>query len=616
MAAPLILGLSAFYHDSAACLVRGGEVLAAAQEERFTRVKGDAGFPARAIRACLDEAGVRETDLQAVIFYEKPLLRFDRVLETFLDRAPRGRESFAHGAGLWGGERQRIPSLLREGLAGYSGPLLYAHHHESHAASAFYPSPFEEAAILTIDGVGEWATASIGVGRGTQLEALRELRWPDSLGMLYSAFTYHCGFAVNSGEYKVMGLAPYGRPTFRDVLLRDVLQLRDDGSFTMNQSYFNYLDGLTMTSPRFDAAFGGPPRAPESPITQRECDLAASVQAVTEEIVLRMARHAHTLTGLPYLCLAGGVALNAVANGRLAREGPFERIWVQPASGDAGGALGAALLAAHRWGGAPRVVAQPDGMRGALLGPSFSAAQLERALVTRGAVFRRIDDEGALLAETADALAAGRAVGWFDGRMEFGPRALGARSILADPRDPQMPRILNHKVKFREAFRPFAPSVLAERAEEYFLLTDEAPYMTIVAPVAESQRLPAAATPATDADQISDATLTARLLQARSTIPAVTHLDHSARVQTVSAARTPRFHALLRAFAARTGVPALINTSFNVRGEPIVGSPEDAYACFMQTDLDLLVMPPFILEKQAQPHWEDRARWNRPMPPD
>jgi carbamoyltransferase len=590
-------------------VVRNGEILAAAQEERLSRVKGDARFPIGALNACLTQAGCRYEDVAAVVFYEKPLLRLDRVLETFLARAPRGLQSFTHGSGLWGGERQRIPHLIRAGMRGFAGPLLYAEHHESHAASAFLPSPFEDAAILTIDGVGEWATATIGEGRDGDVRILRELHWPDSLGMLYSACTYHCGFAVNSGEYKLMGLAPYGTPRFQDALLREVVDLREDGSFTLDQSFFNFLDGLTMTGVRFDALFGGAPRAAESPITARECDLAASVQAVTEEIVLRMARTAHALTGHRHLCLAGGVALNAVANGRLAREGPFARIWVQPAAGDAGGALGAALLMSHRWAGAPRRRCDSDAMQGAYLGPSYSASEIERALSPRGAVLRRVADDDALVRETATALATGQAVGWFDGRMEFGPRALGARSILADPRNPDMPRLLNQKVKFREAFRPFAPSVLAERASEYFTLTDEAPYMTLVAPIVEKQQVPVHSLSAL-------ASLPDRLLQRRSTIPAVTHLDMTARVQTVSQERAPRFHALLSAFAALTGVPVLINTSFNVRGEPIVCTPDDAYSCFMQTDLDLLVMPPFILDKRAQPHWEDRARWNRPMAAD
>ncbi|MEK6612628.1 MAG: carbamoyltransferase N-terminal domain-containing protein [Gemmatimonadota bacterium] len=605
MTPPVVLGISAFYHDSAACLVRGGEVVAAAQEERFSRVKGDSSFPARAAAWCLEYADLRADELDAVAYYEKPLLRFDRIVETFLARAPRGLASFRHGGPRWTRERLRIPQIIREGLGGYAGPLLFAEHHESHAASAFLPSPFEEAAILTLDGVGEWATATIGVGWGGDVEILRELHWPDSLGLLYSACTYHCGFAVNSGEYKLMGLAPYGSPRFVDTLLREVVTLRDDGSFRLNQRCFNYLDGLTMTSRRFDDLFGGPPREADAPVTTREMDLARSVQVVAEEIVLRMARTAQAITGANTLCLAGGVALNAVANGRVAREGPFERLWIQPAAGDAGGAVGAALLAAHRGLGVPRVAAANDGMSGALLGPEWSTNQLGEALHRLGAFAERLDD-AALIACCADALAAGGAVGWFDGRMEFGPRALGARSILADPRDAMMPRTLNQKVKFREGFRPFAPSVLGERAGEFFELTDESPYMLVVAPLREAQRR-------VPPSLGKDAGSSDRLTQARSTVPAVTHLDYTARVQTVTPARSPRFHALLTAFESRTGIPMLINTSFNVRGEPIVCTPEDAYACFMQTGLDLLAMPPFVLRKVAQPHHDDAARWHRPM---
>ena len=606
--APTILGISALYHDSAACLVRGGTIVAAAQEERFTRVKGDSAFPARAAAWCLEHAGLRADQLDAVAYYEKPLLRFDRIAETFLARAPRGLAAFRHGGPRWTRERLRIPQIIREGLGGYTGALLFAEHHESHAASAFFPSPFEEAAILTLDGVGEWATATIGVGRGSDVEILQELHWPDSLGLLYSACTYHCGFAVNSGEYKLMGLAPFGTPRFIDQLLREVVTLRDDGSFRLDQRYFNYLDGLTMTSRRFDECFGGPPRARDGPVTARETDLARSVQLLTEEIVLRMARTAHAITGSSALCLAGGVALNAVANGRVAREGPFDRLWIQPAAGDAGGAVGAALLGAHRGLGVPRLPLPGDGMSGSLLGPEWSADQLSQTFDRLGAAASRLDEE-ALIARCADALAAGGAVGWFDGRMEFGPRALGARSILADPRDALMPRTLNQKVKFREGFRPFAPSVLGERAGHYFELTDESPYMLVVAPLREGQRI---APPALDANAGSSD----RLTQARSTVPAVTHLDYTARVQTVTPARSPRFHALLTAFEARTGIPMLINTSFNVRGEPIVCTPEDAYACFMQTGLDLLVMPPFVLHKTAQPQHDDSARWHRPMGSD
>ena len=585
IAGPWILGISAFYHDSAACLVRGTEIIAAAQEERFSRIKGDDAFPAQAAAWCLEFAGIQARELSAVAFYEKPLLRFDRILETFLALAPRGFQAFRHAGPLWMRDRLRVTPLIRNGLGGYDGPVLFAEHHASHAASAFFPSPFTDAAILTIDGVGEWATATIGEGHGNRITTRQEMHWPDSLGLLYSAFTYHCGFKVNSGEYKLMGLAPYGRPRYAARLLDQVIDLRDDGSFRLNQRFFNYLGGLTMTSDAFSELFDGPPRMPDAALTQREMDLARSVQDVTEEIVLRMARSAHKLTGSHYLCMAGGVALNAVANGRVKREGPFDEIWIQPAAGDAGGAIGAALLASHEWTGAPRVPNPNDSMQGAYLGPSYDALELATAFDRLGAHTERLN-EAALIDRTADLLAAGKVMAWFDGRMEFGPRSLGARSILADPRNPGMQSAVNLKIKFRESFRPFAPSVPAERASEYFDLEGESPYMLQVAPVAAAYRL---------------------------RIPAVTHVDGSARPQTVTAERAPRFHALLHAFESRTGVPVLINTSFNVRGEPIVCTPEDAYACFMQTNIDYLVMPPFILEKAAQPHAGDLARWQRPI---
>ncbi len=584
-AGPWVLGLSAFYHDSAACLVRGAEIVAAAQEERFSRIKADDAFPAQAAAWCLDFAGIQARDLAAVAFYEKPLLRFDRILETFLALAPRGFQAFQHAGPLWMRDRLRVTPLIRDGLNGYDGSVLFVEHHASHAASAFYPSPFTDAAILTIDGVGEWATATIGEGHGNRITTHKEMHWPDSLGLLYSAFTYHCGFKVNSGEYKLMGLAPYGRPRYTARLLDQVVDLRDDGSFRLNQTFFNYLGGLTMTSNAFSELFDGPPRQPDAEITQREMDLARSMQDVTEEIVLRMVRTAHKLTGNRHLCMAGGVALNAVANGRVRREGPFDEIWVQPAAGDAGGAIGAALLASHELTGAPRTPKPSDSMQGTYLGPSYDASVLAAAFDLLGAPAERLD-ETALIDRTADLLAAGKVIGWFDGRMEFGPRSLGARSILADPRNPQMQSAVNLKIKFRESFRPFAPSVLAERASEYFDLGGESPYMLQVAPVTAAQRL---------------------------RIPAVTHVDGSARPQTVTVERAPRLHALLRAFESRTGVPVLINTSFNVRGEPMVCTPEDAYACFMQTGIDYLVMPPFILEKAAQPHAGDLARWQRPL---
>ena len=598
-----VLGLSAFYHDSAACLLRDGVIVSAAQEERFTRIKGDAAFPAHAVRFCLESAGIQARELEVVAFYEKPLLKLDRLLESYLALAPRGMRSFLRAAPLWLRERLRTEPAIRTALGGYDGPLVYAEHHESHAASAFFPSPFAEAAVLTIDGVGEWATATIGVGAGASLRLSHELHFPDSLGLLYSAFTYHAGFRVNSGEYKLMGLAPYGQPRYVDRILGEVMSLRDDGSFTLDQRYFDYMGGLTMTSARFADRFDGPARIPESPLTQREMDYARSVQSVCEEVVLRMARTAHRETGCDALCLAGGVALNAVANGRVLREGPFRDVWIQPAAGDAGGAVGAALLAWHRWLAQPRVApAAGDGMRGAALGPSFSPDAVERELRAVGAHFIRLQ-ETELLNRTADLLASGSVVGWFDGPMEFGPRALGARSILADPRDPRMQSLLNRKIKFREGFRPFAPSVLEERAGEYFDLDRPSPYMLVVAPVRENHRR----------ETDDGAWGIDRINQPRSDVPAVTHLDYSARVQTVSAERTPRFHALIRAFEARTGCPLVVNTSFNVRGEPIVCTPTDAYRCFMHTAIDALVVHPFLLLRDDQPRSGADVEW-RPSP--
>ncbi|HEV8611964.1 MAG TPA: carbamoyltransferase N-terminal domain-containing protein, partial [Gemmatimonadales bacterium] len=484
-----VLGLSAFYHDSAAALLRDGEIVAAASEERFTRIKGDADFPRHAVRYCLEQAGITVAELTCAAFYDKPILKFERILETYLGVAPRGFKSFLMAGPLWIKDKLYIDRQLREAL-GYDGQMLYAEHHASHAASAFYPSPFEEAAILTMDGVGEWATASIGIGRGAEVSLLRELHWPDSLGLLYSAFTYYAGFKVNSGEYKVMGLAPYGEPKYVDLMLRELLELREDGSFRLNQKYFNYLTGLTMTSKAFDELFGGPPRVPESKLTQKEMDLARSVQVVCEEVMLRMARSAHRETGLPALCLAGGVALNCVGNGRILREGPFKQIWIQPAAGDAGGALGVAQLAWHRHLGKPRQVTPGrDSMKGACLGPAFSPEQIEHYLQSIGAAYQRLERD-CLLQRTAAELAGEKVVGWFDGRMEFGPRALGARSILGDPRSPRMQAQMNLKIKFREGFRPFAPSVLRERVSDYFELDGDSPYMLLVAPVKRERQIP------------------------------------------------------------------------------------------------------------------------------
>jgi carbamoyltransferase len=607
MAEQYILGMSAFYHDSAACLLRDGELVAAASEERFTRRKGDAGIPGHAVAYCLEAAGIGVSDLQYVGFYDKPLLKFERILETYLGVAPRGFKSFLMAGPLWIKDKLYIDRQLKEQL-GYRGEILYAEHHEAHAASAFFPSPFEQAAILTMDGVGEWATASIGIGRGHDFEILDELHWPDSLGLLYSAFTYYTGFKVNSAEYKVMGLAPYGRPTYVDRIYNELLDLKEDGSFRLNQKYFNYLTGLTMTNGTFDRLFGGPPRAPEGPLTRRDLDLAHSVQLVCEEIMLRMARTAHRRTGLENLCLAGGVALNCVGNGRLLREGPFKNIWIQPAAGDAGGALGVAQLIRYRHLDTPRVArADRDSMNGSYLGPDFSAAQIERFLKTTGAAYVRLEEE-TLLDRVAQDLAAGKVVAWFDGRMEFGPRALGARSILGDPRNPHMQAEMNLKIKFREGFRPFAPSVLRERASEYFELDTDSPYMLLVAPVRHEHRIPLTA----DQQQLQGLD---QLKAPRSDIPAVTHIDYSARIQTVTADTNRRYYELIRAFERRTGCPVVVNTSFNVRGEPIVCTPADAYRCFMRTRIDALVLGPFLLEKRAQPPSSDE-QWQTEFPLD
>ena len=598
-----ILGISAYYHDSAACLLRDGDIVAAVQEERFSRVKGDAAFPTRAVAYCLKAAGISAADLTVVGFYDKPVLKFDRILETYLSVAPAGFRSFALAGPVWLKEKLYLDRQLREAL-GYRGELLYAEHHESHAASAFFPSPFEEAAILTADGVGEWATASFGTGRDNDIELLRELHWPDSLGLLYAAFTSYLGFKVNSGEYKVMGLAPYGEPKYVDLIYRELVDLREDGSFSLNQKYFNYLTGLTMTNGAFDELFGGPPRLPETPLTQRETDLARSIQVVCEEILLRMARTVHRETALADLCLAGGVALNCVANGRLLREGPFRRIWTQPAAGDAGGALGVAQLIWHRHCGKPRrVIAGKDAMRGAYLGPGFTPEEIERFLQAQGAVYHR-PDRPSLLRRVAELLAEEKVIGWFDGRMEFGPRALGARSILADPRSPRMQSQLNLKIKFREGFRPFAPSVLRERVSDYFELDCDSPYMLLVAPVKRQRQIPM-----TEAQR--QLWGIERLNVVRSDVPAVTHVDYSARIQTVSRDTNANFYELIAEFERLTGCAVLVNTSFNVRGEPIVCTPADAYRCFMWTHLDYLVLWPFLLDKAAQPEWKDAADWRK-----
>jgi carbamoyltransferase len=599
-----ILGISAFYHDSAACLVRDGEIVAAAQEERFSRKRHDAGFPGNAVRYCLAEGGLGLDAVDYVGFYDKPLLKFERLLEQYLGVAPRGLRQFVMAMPVWLREKLFTRRLLLKELEGFGGEVLFAEHHESHAASAFYPSPFAEAAVLTMDGVGEWATSSWGVGRGSELELLAELHYPHSLGMLYSAFTYYTGFKVNSGEYKVMGLAPYGEPRYADLILDRLVELRDDGSFKLDMRYFDYLHGLTMTNGAFDELFGGGPRAPESPVTQREMDLAASVQAVTEEVVLRMARHVHRETGMRNLCLAGGVALNCVANGRLLREGPFERLWVQPAAGDAGGALGVALAIHHRVLGEPRRArSEGDGMSGSYLGPAFDDAAIETTLSRLGAVFERVARDE-LLERTARLLAEERVVGWFQGRMEFGPRALGARSILGDPRSPRMQSVLNLKIKYRESFRPFAPSVLRAHLSDWFELDVDSPYMLLVAPVRAARRLPM--TP--EQQRLFGIE---KLNVPRSTVPAVTHVDYSARIQTVHPETHPLYHALLERFHALTGCPVIVNTSFNVRGEPIVCTPEDAWRCFMRTEMDHLVIGSFVLDKTKQPALPDDGAWKK-----
>jgi len=597
---PHILGLSAYYHDAAAALVSGGEIVAAAQEERFSRRKHDERFPEQAAAWCLRQAGLTPAQLDAVVFYDKPILKFARLLESYLAVAPGGWRTFPQVLPGWLGEKLNLRRTLREELPGLRPecPILFTTHHQAHAASAFYPSPFAEAAILTVDGVGEWATTTVGRGRGTAIELLREIRFPHSLGLLYSAFTGYCGFRVNSGEYKLMGLAPYGEPRYADLIRTELLDLKDDGSFWLNLDYFAFLRGTTMTNARFHRLFGGPPRRPEDPLEPRHMDLARSVQVVTEEVLLRLARHARELTGLPHLCLAGGVALNCVANGRLLREGPFERLWIQPAAGDAGGALGAALAAWHEhFHGARDHAAAPaaagastDAMHGALLGPEYTDAEIEETLRRHGAVWERLDRD-ALLDRTVQLLAAGKVVGWFQGRLEFGPRALGNRSILGDPRSPAMQTVMNLKVKFRESFRPFAPAVLRERAGAYFELDTDSPYMLLVAPVRAELRRP-----------VPPGLRGLDLLKAeRSTLPAITHVDFSARIQTVDAARFPLLHALLRRWEAATGCAVLVNTSFNVRGEPIVGSPDDAYRCFVNTEMDYLVIGSYLLDRLAQP---------------
>ena len=605
-----ILGISAFYHDSAACLLRDGEIIAAAQEERFTRKKHYAGFPSEAIRYCLREGGISLGDLRYIAFYDKPLVKFERLLETYLAFAPRGLRSFVTAMPIWLKEKLFQKKLLQTELLALADglkksdlpPLLFGEHHESHAASAFYPSPFETAAVLCMDGVGEWATTSAWLGRGNELTPLWEIPFPHSLGLLYAAFTYYAGFKINSGEYKVMGLAPYGQPKYAKNIYDHLIDLKPDGTFRLNMEYFDYCTGLTMTNRKFDALFGGPPRKPETWLTQREMDLARSIQEVTEEVMLRLARTMHQETGAENLCLAGGVALNCVGNGRVLREGPFKGLWIQPAAGDAGGAVGVALKAWHGLEGQPRKAnGRDDAMRGALLGPSFSNEEIERFLAKQEAPYVRLND-AELIDRVAHALAAGKIIGWFQGRMEFGPRALGGRSMIGDARSPEMQSAMNLKIKYRESFRPFAPSVLRERVADYFEMNTDSPYMLLVAPVLEKRR--------TEVTKEQEGLWGIELLQVpRSDIPAVTHIDYSARIQTVHEATPSRYYALLKAFEGKTGCGVIVNTSFNVRGEPIVCTPADAYRCFMRTELDLLVLENCVLEKAQQKPLEGDSDW-------
>jgi carbamoyltransferase len=600
----IILGISCFYHDSAACILRDGHILAAVQEERFTRKKHDPRFPTNAIEYCLEEAGVAANELDHVVFYDKPIMTFERLLMSYLTVAPRGLRSWLQAMPLWMGQKLYIPKVIKREI-GYEGDVLYTEHHEAHAASAFYPSPFSEAAILTIDGVGEWATASYGFGESKNITLLKELQFPDSLGLLYSAFTYFTGFKVNSGEYKLMGLAPYGVPRYKDIILSELVDVKVDGSIRLNLTYFDFLGGLRMTNRHFSRLFGGPPRQPETEITQREMDIAASIQAVTEEIIMAMARHVYKETQKNNLCLAGGVALNCVANGRILREGPFEDIWIQPAAGDAGGALGAALCVWHRYLGNERLTTEGlDRQQGSYLGPSFSNEVVKAFLESNGYPYHDLNsgDRSQVIAEQ---IVGGKIVGYMQGRMEFGPRALGARSILGDARRQDTQTVMNLKIKYRESFRPFAPTVLEEKASEYFDIDRPSPYMLLVADVRKGRRLP----------QLSPdgKPMMERLKQKRSDIPAVTHLDYSARLQTVNQRDKPDYHKVITEFEKLSGCAVIVNTSFNVRGEPIVCTPEDAYRCFMRTEMDVLVLEDCILFKDDQPPWKEKGDWREKL---
>lgn len=599
---PTILGLSCFYHDSAAAIVRDGTIVAAAQEERFTRKKHDPAFPSHAVQYCLAEAKKNISEVDFVVFYEKPLTKFERLLETYLAFVPRGFASFRKAIPAWVKDKVFLRSQLRKGLgASCKAPLLFTDHHESHAASAFFPSPFGEAAILTVDGVGEWTTTTIGKGTGNRLEILKTLSFPHSLGLLYSAFTYYCGFRVNSGEYKLMGLAPYGKPVYRDQILNHLIHLREDGSFQMDMAYFQYCQGLTMTGPRFHSLFGGPPRQPETRLEQRHMDLAASIQSVTEEVILKLALHAKQVTQCRNLVMAGGVALNCVANGVLDRTGTFDSIWVQPAAGDAGGALGAALFVWNQLLEKPRVPNHRDSMEGGFLGPSFSTEQIRSFLKEKRVPFTEFESQKSLIEVVTEEICSGKIIGWFQGRMEFGPRSLGARSILGDPRSPNMQSSMNLRIKFRESFRPFAPIVMAEYASQWFDMRpqQESPYMLHVAPVKSQHLIPISE--GVQSMLASEPDLCKRVNAARSVIPAVTHVDNSARIQTVDIGRNPLLYRLLDSFRQRTGVPILVNTSFNIRGEPIVCTPEDAYRCFCGTNIDTLLMENFVIQKTEIP---------------
>jgi carbamoyltransferase len=597
-----ILGISCFYHDSAACLVSDGEIIAAAQEERFTRKKHDPGFPTNAVNYCLNKADIGAKDLDLIAFYDKPFIKFERILETALTYAPSGITQFIEAIPAWLKQKLWVTEIIRRDL-GFDGKIIFSQHHESHAASAFYPSPFKESAFLTIDGVGEWETASFGVGKDNDLDIQQYLRFPNSLGLLYSAFTYYAGFRVNSGEYKLMGLAPYGNPVYRDIILKELIDLKEDGSFKINMKYFGYCNSLRMTNSRFNRLFGAPPRKPGTEITKRYMDIAASIQDVTEEIMFKMATHVHKITGEDRLCLAGGVALNCVGNGKILRDGPFKDIWIQPASGDAGGALGAALLAWYKYSGNKRIVdGVNDAQKSSLLGPAYSDDYIEGFLKEGNIPYRRLN-YGEIINEVSDLIISGKVIGWFQESMEFGPRALGARSIIGDARNPDMQSRMNLKIKYRESFRPFAPTVLRDKAAEWFELDKESPYMLLVAAVRPDKRIKVNI----DSEGLDKLKIT------RSLIPAVTHVDYSARIQTIKRDEHPLYYDMIQVFSQKTGCPAIINTSFNVRGEPLVLSPQDAYKCFMRTEMDYLMLGSFLLNKKEQPAIEEDINWRKDL---